>query len=247
MYSQVTTLIEDDTNANDTSGDSGNGGGAPFNIAAAAQLTNRLAHADTDGGPTDRPRERILEAARVALLRDGYEKITTRRIAEEARVNIATLHYHYGSKEALLSAAVGVTLENSAQTLRAAMEGEPDMGSALRAVFALTLDLIKGRFGILRYDLATRGLRDANARRDANAIYDTFRALVTDAVARHYGPVTILPTGVPVADFAQYVVAAVDGIVLQHVLSGDDDAASRSLSLLHDHALQLLERAPKQD
>ncbi len=212
---------------------------APFNVAAAAQLTNRLAQTSISG---DSRRERILEAARVALLRDGYEKITTRRIAEEADVNIATLHYYYGTKEALLSAAVQRALASSQQTLRAAIEAETDMAGALGALFAMTLDLVKGRFGIFRYDLATRGLRDPNARREANAIYNAFRELITETVARHYGDIAVLPGGVSVADFAHYVVAAVDGIVLQHVLSGDDVVAKRSLGLLQDHALGLLER-----
>ena len=45
-------------------------------------------------------RIQILEAAAIALTRGGYERITTRRIAEEAGVNIATLHYYFGTKEA---------------------------------------------------------------------------------------------------------------------------------------------------
>jgi AcrR family transcriptional regulator len=46
----------------------------------------------------------ILDAARSRLLADGYGGLSTRRVAEEARVPLSQLHYHFGSKQGLILA-----------------------------------------------------------------------------------------------------------------------------------------------
>jgi len=45
---------------------------------------------------------RILMAARTCLLRDGYAAMSTRKVAEEARVPLSQIHYHYGSRDDLI-------------------------------------------------------------------------------------------------------------------------------------------------
>jgi len=47
------------------------------------------------------PRGRILTAARSLFAQYGLTATTTRAIAEQAGVNLAMIHYYYGSKEAL--------------------------------------------------------------------------------------------------------------------------------------------------
>ena len=47
-------------------------------------------------------RNRILEVATVAFSRNGFAAVSMRDIANEVGVNIATIYYHYPSKEALL-------------------------------------------------------------------------------------------------------------------------------------------------
>lgn len=49
-------------------------------------------------------RDRILDAARLCLLRDGFAALTTRSIAETAGVPVSQTHYHFGSKRALVLA-----------------------------------------------------------------------------------------------------------------------------------------------
>jgi AcrR family transcriptional regulator len=49
-------------------------------------------------------RTRIIEAARSRLLTDGYAGLSTRKVAEEAGVPLSQLHYHFGSKGALIMA-----------------------------------------------------------------------------------------------------------------------------------------------
>lgn len=47
-------------------------------------------------------RSLIMEAARRRLLADGYAGLSTRKVAEEARVPLSQLHYHFGSKQGLI-------------------------------------------------------------------------------------------------------------------------------------------------
>jgi AcrR family transcriptional regulator len=49
-------------------------------------------------------RTRIIEAIRSRLLADGYAGLSTRKVAEEAGVPLSQLHYHFGSKGALIIA-----------------------------------------------------------------------------------------------------------------------------------------------
>ncbi|HYY79768.1 MAG TPA: helix-turn-helix domain-containing protein [Actinomycetes bacterium] len=46
----------------------------------------------------------IIEAARRRLLQDGYARLSTRKVAEEAAVPLSQLHYHFGSKSGLILA-----------------------------------------------------------------------------------------------------------------------------------------------
>ncbi len=51
-------------------------------------------------------RRRILDAAIVAFAADGYEGVSTRRLAEQAGVNLPAIQYYFGSKEGLFRAAI---------------------------------------------------------------------------------------------------------------------------------------------
>jgi len=54
------------------------------------------------GRPPTTSREQILEAARVILDRDGWEKLTIRRLAAELGVGATTLYHHVRDKDDLL-------------------------------------------------------------------------------------------------------------------------------------------------
>ena len=58
-----------------------------------------------DGDPEETRRD-ILRAAERAFAASGYSGATTRQIAGDAGVNVATLHYHFGGKEGLYRAVL---------------------------------------------------------------------------------------------------------------------------------------------
>ncbi|MEO3749105.1 TetR/AcrR family transcriptional regulator [Streptomyces sp. B6B3] len=77
-------------------------------------------------GRTGRPpvtsRARILAAARQIIERDGWEKLTVRRLAGELGIGTTTLYHHVRDREDLL---VQLLNEHLDQTLRPDLPGEP--------------------------------------------------------------------------------------------------------------------------
>jgi AcrR family transcriptional regulator len=59
-------------------------------------------HISKRRAPTDDRRDAIARAARALIVEKGVEGLRTRDIADRVGINIATLHYHVPSKEALV-------------------------------------------------------------------------------------------------------------------------------------------------
>ena len=49
---------------------------------------------------------KILDAAERLFAQKGFDAVSLRNIVEAAKVNLAAVHYHFGSKQALLHAVV---------------------------------------------------------------------------------------------------------------------------------------------
>lgn len=209
-------------------------------MSISASVNAETAGTATPEQRREQAREAILKAAWVALARDGYEKITTRRIAKIAGVNIATLHYYFGTKESLLSEVTRFALKDTEEQLRRAMEEATSARTAMERVFTTILELVKDRPGILRYDLIVRGFRDEAARSEAIAIYESYRTLTEELIDWNLREGGALAPGLTVSGLAHYMLAAVDGVLLQHVLTEDDAAAERALGIIARHSLALL-------
>ncbi|CAM5261172.1 TetR/AcrR family transcriptional regulator OS=Streptomyces alboniger OX=132473 GN=CP975_25335 PE=4 SV=1 [Streptomyces alboniger] len=80
------------------------------------------------GGRVDRMghREDLLEGAKRCLLQKGFARTTARDIVKESGTNLASIGYHYGSKDALLAQAYVSLVEGMGD----AFEGD---GTALSA------------------------------------------------------------------------------------------------------------------
>src|SRR5689334_301222 len=66
---------------------------------------------------SDGRREQIINAALKVMITEGVYHATTRKIAEAAGVNVATLHYHFHDKEEILFKVMEVLVANYRATL----------------------------------------------------------------------------------------------------------------------------------
>jgi AcrR family transcriptional regulator len=73
-------------------------------------------------GDTLNTRERILNSAEVLFAEHGFERASLRALTTAARVNLAAVHYHFGSKAALM----GSVFERRLAPLNAERLGELD-------------------------------------------------------------------------------------------------------------------------
>src|SRR5918997_6326772 len=69
-------------------------------------------------------RSALAAAAFRRIAEGGFEGLRTRDVAADAGVNIATLHYYFPTKEALISGVIGLALQRFIETL-------PGQGSPL--------------------------------------------------------------------------------------------------------------------
>lgn len=51
-------------------------------------------------------RDRIIQATLELIKKDGFQNVTVRKIANNANVNIASINYHFGSKDAVINEAL---------------------------------------------------------------------------------------------------------------------------------------------
>lgn len=69
-------------------------------------------------------RERILEAAITGIEKHGIDKLTTRKIAEEAEANIASINYYFRTKADLIAEVLAATADHMLEDVRATLDRE---------------------------------------------------------------------------------------------------------------------------
>jgi AcrR family transcriptional regulator len=81
-------------------------------------------------------RQIILEAAIRCIERYGLDRVTTRRIAQEAGTNLASINYHFRTKEQLIEETLSVTIEHMLEdVLQALAVTDRPFDATLREVF----------------------------------------------------------------------------------------------------------------
>jgi AcrR family transcriptional regulator len=100
--------------------------------------------------PVESTRERLLNIAEQRFGEGGYEGTSLRAITVAAAANIAAVNYHFGSKEALLRAAVAramapVNTERRRRLDQLEAKGDPTAEQLIRAFVEPGLDLVLRR------------------------------------------------------------------------------------------------------
>lgn len=175
-------------------------------------------------------REQFVEAAISVMSKEGLDRATTRRIAEEAGAPNGAFHYAFRDKNELLTSVVGAVTLQVEQVLRDAVDPTRGLAVAIHDGLHAFWEYVIGDDGLqlMQYELTifcrrTEGfewLAEWQYARYASAALEVFQA------AADQEP---LPLDIDMTDLTNFLVAAIDGLVIQYEVTHDTPRCERDL------------------
>ncbi len=166
-------------------------------------------------------RDLLLAAARHLLEERGYAHITTRDLVAESGTNLASIGYHFGSKTALLHAAVEAAFQEWATQLSDLVMADPAATPIERAwtTWAAVLDSLPGRRALLQayVEALAQAQRDPILHAQLAAHLNAVRTMVAERVAESLGNGSTADSPRCRA-IASFVIAVCDGLSVQFLL-----------------------------
>jgi AcrR family transcriptional regulator len=190
-------------------------------------------------------REQLLQGAIECLRTKGYARTTARDIAAAANANLASIGYHFGSKEALLNAAILRTCEQWTDRLGEAAFAREDespldqMAASWVAMLSSFEELRPVLVGLI--EAVGQSAWSEDVRQELAAHYRTSREHVASMVRASLGK-EAGDTGTDANVVASFLIAVCDGLVVQWLLDPDEtptgDQLISSLGAALTQALQ---------
>ena len=175
-------------------------------------------------------REMLLAAARRCLVERGYARTTARDLVAASGTNLASIGYHFGSKEALLAQALGDVFveytEKVVATARAAGTGASDPGQVVTAAWTAMTDLQQEYRPLLIafVEALAQAERNDELKTRLAAGYQEMRTKITEHV------LTLADLGEDTARaIASFFMAVSDGYMIQWLLDVDATPAGADL------------------
>lgn len=181
------------------------------------------------GGDTHRAR---LLAAALTLLRErSYGNITARDLVAASGTNLGSIGYHFGSKEALLNEAIGIALEEWAETIGSTIRG--DGAAGLPGLMAGSLSLVLDEHESIRpyyhafIEALARSARSPELRAQLAAHYNRQRDRVAGWIEES------LPGALSTAQarhLASLLIGTADGMLIQTFVDAQSTPTSGELA-----------------
>ena len=161
-------------------------------------------------------REQIVRATVRCLAREGYTRLTMKKVAREAGVSQGILHYYFADKRAILTATLDAVSRDLDRRVAAAQSRTGrDPAARLRALVRACLEVAVARpeFWVVFVEfwgemMHNRRLREVNA-----GVYDRTRRLIARLIAEGIRAGRFRPVNPTRA--AAVVLGLVDGVSLQ--------------------------------
>jgi AcrR family transcriptional regulator len=187
--------------------------------------------------PAEKRRRQIVEAAARVIARAGLESATTRVIAAEAGVPQGTLHYAFRDKTELLAAVFQYLGERDAAMLAACVTDGCGLEVGVRTLIAKCIEawirdeeMLVANYQVYFWCISPPNSTDLGAR-----AYVAYKAVIAEALQRAAGGA--LPEE-RAAGLAQFLLNAMDGILIQYLADRDATTARSSAQAFAEAALQ---------
>jgi AcrR family transcriptional regulator len=105
-------------------------------------------------------RERLIEAARECLLREGHADLSTRRVAERAGVPLSQIHYHFGGRQGLVLALLAQQNEQLLDRQQTMYGAEVPLGLRYQQACALLKEDLESGYVRMLQEMIAAGWTD---------------------------------------------------------------------------------------
>jgi AcrR family transcriptional regulator len=180
----------------------------------------------------DATRAQVIEGAIRVLSATGVIGATTRKIAAESGVRLATLHYHFESKSALLLAVFEALIDETILAFREEVKDSSSLDECIEQVLKAAWRWVMQTrvLQIVQYELTLYALREG-AQWLADQQYDAYVRVYRDfliAVSEKTGELS--PTGCTAV--VRFMLAGVDGLLLQELAKPNQARSKRGIEAL---------------
>ena len=187
-------------------------------------------------------RERLLETAIVCLQEKGYARTTARDLVAGSGTNLASIGYHFGSKERLLDIAVGEAFQRWLKPL-VALAAEPGPATPLerlqRSMAGVVDSLDENRALVAACLEAWAQMpRSESLRAELAASYEDFHRAIAATTGEAFAQIGAAE--VDAEALATLIIALFDGLLVRWQLDPDDPPDAEHLTAAAQAALAAL-------
>lgn len=176
-------------------------------------------------------RDRLLHAVIEIAGREGHHIVTYRSVAARAAVTHGLVRHYFGTRDAMLAEAMQLATQQNIDTVALASDSIDEFAQG--AMEVLEADTPRQ---ILQYDLTLNAIRGISDKKFVVDIYDHY----IHEVAQTHRKVGIDD---PNNEWATVLLAALDGLILQHALYESSDRTEALLGRLRDVLRLLADRS----
>ncbi|MDE3076368.1 MAG: TetR/AcrR family transcriptional regulator [Chloroflexota bacterium] len=157
-------------------------------------------------------------AAYERIAAEGFEGLRTRDVAADVGVNVATLHYYFPTKEALIRAVVGYAMSRFVATIPTEGSGSAVLRGHLQGLARLIKE--DRQLWAVLGELTLRAPRDPDLGQILGKTDQTWQAKLAEMLRSAAAGAGLTP-GLNADDAAAVIVATIKGLALP-TLSGSD-------------------------
>jgi AcrR family transcriptional regulator len=192
---------------------------------------NRTKSPGRPAGPADAEsrRQELLLAAYRQIAESGFEGLRTREVADEVGVNVATLHYYFPTKEALIRAVVGHAMSRFRTTFEPGGSPGAQLAAHFRGVRRLYRD--EPELFVVMGELAQRSGRDPQIAAIFKEMNDAWHAALR-ALVKHAQQEGFVSAGLEPDATASLVIATLRGMFMLPAATTTGLRLEQSLSQL---------------